>query len=50
MTRFVHPSSIPAALAIPKLNGVLGNDILASFRTIVDFHHRKLILEPIDPD
>lgn len=41
---YVQRSSIPAALALPSLNGVLGNGFLSRYRTVIDYRGGELIL------
>jgi hypothetical protein len=43
---FFHPHSVAATRTFRRLNGILGNGILGQYRTIIDYHHSRLILEP----
>lgn len=45
-TAWVRSLEIPATTAIPKLDGVLGNRLLARYRVFFDYRHGQLILEP----
>ncbi len=46
-TAFFHAHSLSSTRAFPRLQGILGNGVLAKFRTIIDYHRRRLILEPL---
>lgn len=46
-TAFFHAQSLSSTRTFPKLQGILGNGLLAKFRTIIDYHRRRLILEPL---
>jgi hypothetical protein len=45
-TAWVRSFEIPATNTIPKLDGVLGNRLLARYRVFFDYRHGRLILEP----
>ncbi len=45
-TAWVRAFEIPATTTIPKLDGVLGNRLLARYRVFLDYRHGRLILEP----
>jgi hypothetical protein len=46
-TAFFHPDSMPSARNISDFDGLIGNGILAQYRTILDYHRKVLILEPL---
>lgn len=46
-TTFFQPSSVPAALSIHSFDGLIGNGLLGQYRTIIDYHRKQLILEPL---
>ena len=45
-TAWVRSFEIPATSTMPKLDGVLGNRLLARYRVFLDYRHGRLILEP----
>ena len=44
---FFHPNSMPTARRIKKFDGLVGNGLLAQYRTILDYHRKQLILEDL---
>ena len=46
-TAFFHPHSLPSTRTFGKLQGILGNGLLKTFRCIVDYRSGRLILEPV---
>jgi hypothetical protein len=44
---FFHPGSMPSARKISNFDGLIGNGILAQYRTILDYHKKVLILESL---
>jgi hypothetical protein len=44
---FFHPDSMPSARNISNFDGLIGNGILAQYRTILDYHRKMLILEAL---
>ncbi len=44
---YVARASIPAAVSLPDLHGVLGNAVLSRFRVIVDGPGRRLLVGPL---
>lgn len=45
-TAWMEPFQVPAVRNIPKLNGVLGNQLLSRYRVVFDYRHGRMILEP----
>jgi hypothetical protein len=47
-TAWLEPFGVPAVRNIENLHGILGNQLLNSFRALYDYRGSRLILEPID--
>ena len=47
-TAWMDSFAVPAVRNIEDLNGILGNQLLSSFRTFFDYQGGRIILEPID--
>jgi len=47
-TAWMEAFGVPAVRNIENLNGILGNQLLNSFRTFYDYRGGRLILEPVD--
>jgi hypothetical protein len=47
-TAWLEAFGVPAVRNIENLNGILGNQLLGSFRTFYDYRGGRLILEPIE--
>jgi hypothetical protein len=47
-TAWMEAFSVPAVRNIENLHGILGNQLLSSFRAFYDYRGGRLILEPVD--
>jgi len=47
-TAWMEAFSVPAVRNIENLHGILGNQLLSSFRAFFDYRGGRLILEPVD--
>lgn len=47
LATFFPPNSMPAARAVGKCSGLVGNGLLGQYRTILDYRRKQLILEDL---